>query len=70
MSRLQVIGGHVTRSCDQQLNRSHDQYRAFSVSAARTSAQENTNDGKVTTKAVIFDMGGVLVPSPGMLFKG
>ena len=29
-----------------------------------------TTDGKKTTKAVIFDMGGVLVPSPLLMFKG
>ena len=45
----------------------HIQERA--VQPLSTSANLNDAD-KHSTKAVIFDMGGVIIPSPGDLFAG
>jgi acyl-CoA dehydrogenase family protein 10 len=36
----------------------------------RLAACSSSSQGKPPIKAVIFDMGGVLIPSPGSLFKG
>ena len=55
--RLRTLAGHLRVP-----------KRALSVSPMLTSSRQKDQQHKY--KAVIFDMGGVLIPSPGLLFKG
>jgi len=55
MLRTRTIGRHICRQ---------------SFVAAADNSTSSRNDKPLKTGAVIFDMGGVIVPSPGHLFTG
>ena len=51
----------------QTLSRHLCERPALSAAFSSTSAKDKQQN---ETKAVIFDMGGVIVPSPGLVFMG
>ena len=64
MNRATVVLGH--------LNHGQNPGPA-ALSANGASSQQRRHKGSMPregTKAVIFDMGGVLLPSPGQIFRG